>query len=365
MEYPFASSPDIIRTHQKDVYYTSSIQAQASTILRSLLGARFAHQYSLATSQLSELLYLALTTLIGNRTLGEEYCDVIQVEDDTLRLPHLGRRLGYISSIVFAPWILGKSLPALRRKLRAKLEHNVERARSQQSKLSSRSFKIQSYILEHLDSLTSLTPVYALSLAVFYFTGAYYHISKRLWGLRYIFTRRVRPSEQREGYEVLGVLMALQMVVQSVMHVRGTMAGIEAGTGLLMESPSSSLKPATSVSVGGGFEVPIQQTDPSTTTTNDSPQPIYPPGLPTVTSTPPATRDFPRVSLVGSPDTLSWIQPAAQRKCTLCLEPYRDPSITTCGHMFCWTCIRDWIREKPECPLCRQPVLSEKVLPIR
>ena len=364
MEYPFASSPDIIRAHQKDVYYTLSIQTQASTILRSLLGQRFAHQYSLATSQLSELLYLSLTTLLGNRTLGEEYCDVIQVEDDTLRLPHLGRRLGYISSIVFAPWILGKSLPALRRKLRAKLEHNFDRARGQQSKLSSRSLMIQSYLLEHLDSLTSLTPIYALSLAVFYFTGAYYHISKRLWGLRYIFTRRVKPSEQREGYEVLGVLMALQMVVQTVMHVRGNIAGFQSSEAL-KENPSFSLQPATTVSVGGGHEVPIQQPDSSTTTTDSTTQPTYPPGLPTTTSTPPATRDFPRVSLVDSPETLSWIQPAAQRKCTLCLEPYRDPSITTCGHMFCWTCIRDWIREKPECPLCRQPVLSEKVLPIR
>ena len=115
MEYPFATSPDILRTHQKDAYITGTMSTQASTILRALLGARFAHKYSEATNHLSELLYLCITTLLGNRTLGEEYCDVIQVEDDTSRLAGLGRRVGYIASVVFAPWILGKSLPALRR----------------------------------------------------------------------------------------------------------------------------------------------------------------------------------------------------------------------------------------------------------
>src|SRR5947207_15478783 len=116
-EFPFAPAPDILRTHQKDAYITGTISTQASTIIRSLLGARFAHRHSAATAHLTELLYLCLTTLLGNRTLGEEYCDVVQVQDDTLQLAGLVRRIGYISSIVFAPWFLSRSLPALRRKL--------------------------------------------------------------------------------------------------------------------------------------------------------------------------------------------------------------------------------------------------------
>ncbi|KAK5281035.1 peroxisome biogenesis factor 10, partial [Cryomyces antarcticus] len=59
-------------------------------------------------------------------------------------------------------------------------------------------------------------------LATFYFSGAYYHLGKRLWGLRYIFTRRIAPSEQRVGYEVLGVLLVLQMAVQGWLHMHQT-----------------------------------------------------------------------------------------------------------------------------------------------
>lgn len=187
-----------------------------------MLGARFAHKYSTATNNLSELLYLCITTLLGNRTLGEEYCDVVQVENDTLRLAGLGRRVGYIASVVFAPWALGKSLPALRRRLKEKLEWNIEHAKKHQRQKPTRGLRVQEYILEHLDTLTSPNPIYALSLATFYFTGAYYHLSKRLFGLRYIFTKQMKPDEQRVGYEVLGVLLVLQMGVQAALHVRET-----------------------------------------------------------------------------------------------------------------------------------------------
>jgi len=62
---------------------------------------------------------------------------------------------------------------------------------------------------------------------------------------------------------------------------------------------------------------------------------------------------------------MQWMPTKQQRKCTLCLEELKDPSITTCGHMFCWVCIGDWLRERPECPLCRSHVLLQHVLPLR
>lgn len=350
-DYPFAASPDMLRTHEKDAYLNSTLSVQASSILRSLLGTRFAHRHSDTINHLAELLYLCLTTLLGNRTLGEEYCDVIQVEDDTLRLANLARRIGYIGSVVFAPWFLAKTLPALRRRLRTKLEKVVQRGKQRAEVSQSRALRVQEYLLKHLDSMTSPSPVYVLSLATFYFTGSYYHLSKRLFGLRYIFTRQIQPNEQRVGYEVLGVLLVLQTIVQSTLHVRQTL--LEATSGQMADMDSAKAK-----ILDDGIEVPISSTlDGSHEVPHHLPQ-----GLPQTTQTP--VLDHPRYDL-STANVMSWIPAGQQSKCTLCLEPFRDPSVTTCGHVFCWTCIQDWAREKAECPLCRQAILPQKVLPLR
>lgn len=363
MSYPFATSPDILRVHQKDAYMTAQLSSDASNLLRALLGARFAHKYAGATTTLSELSYLCLTTLLGNRTLGEEYCDVIQVSSasSTLPLPNLVQRLSYIISVTLTPWALSHTLPALRRRLRSKLEHNTmrQRARLKPSEKPSLSLRLQEYILKHLDTLTSVSPIYAVSLTAFYFTGSYYHIAKRLTSLRYIFTKRLAPHEQREGYEVLGVLLVLQILVQSTLHVRETFFPQAATLGVA--APTAAL-------VGPGIELPVDGTSSDPTAL---PQPTeLPPGLAAHTATPVLSE--PRIEL-SDPATLAFIGASAdsaseteqQRKCTLCLEPYKDPSVTTCGHVFCWECVMDWVKEKAECPLCRQSISAQKVLPLR
>ncbi|KAA8642115.1 hypothetical protein EYZ11_001190 [Aspergillus tanneri] len=351
--YPFATSPDIIRSHEKDIFLTSNLVYQAQSIVRSLRGARVAHTYSDAIKNLTEILYFSLTTLIGNRTLGEEYCDLVQLEDDTLRLPSISRRAGYIMSSVLAPWILQKILPVFRQRLRAKLERSIARQqlKAQQTKESASKVKgnspkkgnlftklrIQRYILEHLDSITSLSPIYALSIATFYFTGSYYHLSKRFWGLRYVFTKKLEENEQRVGYEVLGVLLVLQIAVQSILHIQKV--------GLCLQQEEQSIQ-------SGSADLKSQ--DGSLIHSIDNPSSL--PLLPATDA---------RYDLTEDPNAIPWIPSGQQSKCTLCLELFKDPSVTTCGHIFCWTCVRDWVREKPECPLCRQEVLLSKVLPLR
>jgi len=365
--YPYATSPDIIRAHQKDAYFSGVLLDQVSTLLRKIKGARYAHTYSSETRVLGELLYLGLTTLIGNRTLGEEYCDIIQTEGENGRLPALGRRAGYILSCILGPYLLGRVLPAFRRRVRAKLEANLNRyarmhARAQQQANGGKNTKpvpmpwaarLQNYILVNLDTITSPSPLYALSLATFYFAGSYYHLSKRLWNLRYIFTRQVQDSDQRAGYEVLGVLLVLQMVVQAYLHLQNTLQSRARGA------------IGTSAIVGGGAEVSL---DPNAYSANNAllfdasaGASIPPTELPKWTNTPVASK--PRYEL-DNDTTMAWIGDS-NRKCTLCLEGMKDPSVTTCGHVFCWVCISDWAREKPECPLCRQSCMVQHILPLR
>jgi peroxin-10 len=359
--YPFAASPDVIRSNQKDAYFQGMLLEQLSDILRNLKGARFAHTYTSEARTVAELLYLGLTTFVGNRTLGEEYCDIIQVEDDTHRLPSIYRRSGYIITTILLPYGLNRILPAFRRRIRAKLESVLRKKSAKKGSSPPTSVdKFQAYILDNLDTLTSPSPVYAVSLAVFYFSGAYYHLSKRLWGLRYIFTRTVEPSSQRVGYEVLGVLLVLQLSVQAYLHMHST---VTRGPTI---ANTSSFTGGTAI-LGHGVEVSL---DPQAYSSNnallfetDSPAPeMDKSALQKITHTP--MLQSPRYNLEDK-ETMAWINGRQQRKCTLCLDAMKDPSVTTCGHVFCWTCIGDWVREKPECPLCRQNVLVQHILPLR
>ncbi|KAF3005982.1 peroxisome bioproteinsis factor 10 [Curvularia kusanoi] len=306
--YPYATSPDIIRSHQKDAYFSGVLLERLSTLVRKLYGARAAHTLHPETRVSSELLYLILTTLLGNRTLGEEYCDIVQIDAHSGRLPALGARVGYILSCVLAPYGLGKILPVLRRRVRAKLEANLKRGARKGGDVSSPTAagRVQSYILANLDTLTSPSPIYALSLATFYFSGSYYHLSKRLWGLRYIFTRQVAESDARLGYEVLGVLLVLQMGVQGYLHLHSTLASADSG---------AALPTGTSAVVGGGAEVSL---DPNAYSANNAllfeaagpAQHVVPSDLSKWTNTPAAER--PRVEL-GDEGVMGWIGEATRK----------------------------------------------------
>lgn len=44
--------------------------------------------------------------------------------------------------------------------------------------------------------------------------------------------------------------------------------------------------------------------------------------------------------------------------CGMCLGERREGVCTPCGHCFCWTCLLQWMRTSPECPMCRRKPLS-------
>jgi peroxin-10 len=407
--YPFAAAPDIIRAHQKDAYFQGVLNNQLSDLHRRLRGARSAHAWAAETRTFADALYLCLTTLLGNRTLGEEYCDLVQVEgppppsqhhtpppsasssptdlDEPSAaaggpiLPSLPRRAGYILTSILLPYLASRALPSLRSTLRKRLQARLttltRQGRDEKRDKSGRpstEYRVVRYLLAHLPQLTSGAHFRAVTLALFYFTGAYYQLSKRVWGLRYVFTRRVDEAVPgggtgggRAGYEVLGVLLVVQMLVRGYLHVRQQ---LRVSAGALGEEEGEFRE---RVAFGPGADVDVSLDENAYTSNNEllgggggagsSQRSLGEIGA--MAHTPVAKAGRARYDLGTGDKVMGWIKGAQQRKCTLCLEELKDPAATQCGHVFCWACIGDWVREKPECPLCRREAMLQHILPLR
>lgn len=54
-------------------------------------------------------------------------------------------------------------------------------------------------------------------------------------------------------------------------------------------------------------------------------------------------------------------------ECNICFDIPRDPVVTPCGHLYCWSCLYRWIRlhaDSPQCPVCKAGVDKRTVIPI-
>ncbi|KAK9237139.1 Pex12 amino terminal region-domain-containing protein [Lipomyces kononenkoae] len=314
--FSFASAADIIRSSQKDDYVASVLNDKLSAAVRQVYGTRMLHRFSTEVSLLAGMMYLSLTTLAGSRTLGEEYCDIFLVNKDGDSLVGFQKRFGYVLSSTLVPYIVQKSLPGLRRRLRQQID-KLHDGKEQQENLRSR---IRRVLLRNLVNLTtSADSVKAVHLAVFYFYGSYYDFAKRVWGMRYIFPRQLLEHEQRPSYEILGLLLSFQLIVRTVRELRLVLPE------QIEQEKAAAAATTTTAVVVEQKQVPVDLSD---------------------------------------PDMLAFI-PESSRRCPLCLSYMTDVAATPCGHLFCWSCICEWCGEKPECPLCRQPAKEQNILLLR
>ena len=76
--FPKAPQAHILRALQKDQYYLSWLVQKVEAMAGNLCG----HHAARAENEIRTAAYCAyfgLTTLLGKQTLGEEYCDIMQV----------------------------------------------------------------------------------------------------------------------------------------------------------------------------------------------------------------------------------------------------------------------------------------------
>ncbi|KAI8369279.1 uncharacterized protein BYT42DRAFT_503076 [Radiomyces spectabilis] len=54
-------------------------------------------------------------------------------------------------------------------------------------------------------------------------------------------------------------------------------------------------------------------------------------------------------------------------ECNICFDTAIHPVLTLCGHLFCWSCLGQWLyaqARNPTCPVCKAGCGKDKVIPI-
>lgn len=51
-------------------------------------------------------------------------------------------------------------------------------------------------------------------------------------------------------------------------------------------------------------------------------------------------------------------------KCPLCHKSLKSPVVTHCGHIYCWPCICEWLKESSACPKCNKFIQKDDLVPI-
>ncbi|CAI5493929.1 unnamed protein product [Closterium sp. Naga37s-1] len=87
VQFPPAAQPEVMRAAEKDELYAASLGDMCHDAIASQLGHRVAGQWGGPIRVAARCLYYLVTTGAGSRTLGEEYCDIVQVRRRVLRYP--------------------------------------------------------------------------------------------------------------------------------------------------------------------------------------------------------------------------------------------------------------------------------------
>ncbi|KAL5006804.1 hypothetical protein ScPMuIL_015610 [Solemya velum] len=210
-----AGIAEIIRSNQKDESYMLHLRKLLTETTQSIFGTRQWITWRKEIDMLGDLGYFFLTTLSGNQTVGEEYVNILQVDQTRKAIPTSARRL--LMCLVYAgmPYLLYRMLDLLEKKLKSQDFSEITPGR--------REFLLKSVPVIRQTILLS----HRCHLAWFYLKGMFYHISKRIVGVHYVqynMGRSGGDNSLNRSFRILGWLLLSQVFGNSLIqlyHVLG------------------------------------------------------------------------------------------------------------------------------------------------
>jgi len=279
------------------------------------IGGRLSMKLVPEIDTFARFLYYYSMYCLGNRTLGQDYCQLIPVTLPSLRKPVSlgdGRRLLLVLAHTLLPY----------------LYHQCQQQQFRINNVGSRSnspdlpnptasvgfigiMRILKVIKKFISS-HAFYSLYRLHLVQFFLNGQYRDVVMRLFGIRLVRNSKFKQPNSR--YKFIGLVLSVELLIQLSQYWSWS----------------------------------------NTTSTESENNSEY---------------DSDKDSETGQGH--SFVQGGDLKKCVLCMGPRQNTSATECGHLFCWSCIMGWCastgstRSPAECPLCRAQVNPKKVLTLQ